>query len=166
MTLRRRIGRHRDDMRAIPLSLLSTPVLSFSLRQRYRALFLFAREFHIPFRRGHSIAITKRCRKPAVVILTVYCASRFSCSRGNHYLWQGALRTVYYPVAPNDERPNSFVRSLARRWRWLVPMRPAAKDYLPPRLITRNHAPSFSPKRDETRGIDSPWRNVRAATTT
>lgn len=142
-------------MRAIPLSLSSTLVPFFHSVNGIA----FSSSSHansIPFRfRGHSIAITKRCRKPAVVILAVYCASRFSCSRGNHYLWQGALRTVYYPVAPSDERPNPLALArVHRRWRWLlVPMRPAAaKDHLL-RLITRNHVtPSLSPKRDENCG--------------
>jgi hypothetical protein len=51
-------------------SLLSVSPWTFSL----------AHGFH-PFRRSHFTAITERCCKPAIVILAVYCASRFSCSR-------------------------------------------------------------------------------------
>lgn len=56
------------------------------------------------------------------------------------------------PVTDDRIRSLARPRSRGRCWRGLViPTRPAAKDHLP-RLITRNHAPSLSPKRDENHG--------------
>lgn len=54
----------------------------------------------------------------------------------------------------SDGRPNPLAplaRARARTFLAVVSTRPAAKDHLP-RLITCNHAPPLSSKRDENRG--------------
>lgn len=65
-----------------------------------------------PFRRGHSTAITKRCRKPAIVILVVYCASRFSSSREETIISDRmhCVHCITQSHPMTDGRPGPFAR--------------------------------------------------------
>jgi len=111
----------RRYARSFSLS-LSFSLVFFSLRP-----IAFSSSLHANFislRCGHYIAIIKLCRKPAVVILAVYCAQR------SHVQEETIIfDRVHCVQCITQSRPvtDGRIRSLAhprlrakRRWRWLV----------------------------------------------